>query len=161
MTLWRFRRGLKVGDRAPAFDVPDETGERHHLSDYRGRWLVVFFYPLDNSPVCLREACAFNDQWDLFRGQGAEILGCSGQGAASHQDMSDACRLRYRLLCDVDGTMRKAWGVPMGFSFGGSRISFVVDSEGIVRFVFKNLIRGRDHAALTLKFLTSTLKTAD
>jgi len=153
MPWWQYKPGLKPGDAAPGFDLLDEEGTRRRLEDYRGRWLVVFFYPLDNSPVCLKEACAFNEQWELFREKGAEILGCSGQDAASHLAMRAACRLRYRLLCDVDGTMRKAWGVPHGLGLGRSRVTYLVDPDAKVRFVYNNLLRGEDHASLTLDFL--------
>ncbi|HTB21388.1 MAG TPA: peroxiredoxin [bacterium] len=158
MTWWRFQPGLSPGDAAPGFDLLDEEGKRQRLGDYRGRWLVVFFYPRDNSPVCLKEACAFNDQWEQFRELGAEILGVSAQDAASHLAMRAACRLRYRLLCDVDSAMRSAWLIPMSLGLG-VRVTYLVDPGGAVRFVYNNLIRGEDHASLTLAFLKQAVST--
>jgi len=100
MPWWQYKPGLKTGTRA-GFDLLDEEGRA-------GAWRTtaalagVFFLSLDNSPVCLKEACAFNEQWELFAKR-RRNPGCSGQDAASHLAMRAACRLRYRLLCDVDG----------------------------------------------------------
>lgn len=146
-----FGKGLKPGSSAPEFDLLDESGARHTLADYRGRWLAVFFYPMDLTPVCVREACAFNDHWDSFKALGAEVLGCSTQDAASHRRMSAACRLRYPLLCDVDKAMRKAWNV-CGLP-GLRRATFLVDPSGTVRFVFRRQLDGEAHALRTLDFL--------
>jgi peroxiredoxin Q/BCP len=152
-TWWRQKPGLKTGDRAPDFDRPDEDGRRHNLGQYLGRWLVVFFYPKDNTPVCVKEACAFNDQWQEFRDLNADILGCSGQDAESHQRMRAACRLRYRLLCDGDRSMREAWKVPHQMRVNEGRTTYLVDPQGVIRFIFSDPVRGEDHAVLTLEFL--------
>jgi peroxiredoxin Q/BCP len=153
MSWWRAQPGLKPGDTAPDFDRLDEDGVRHVLADSRGRWLVLFFYPKDNTPVCVREACAFNEVWEQFQELGADILGCSGQDAESHKAMRAACRLRYRLLCDEDRSAREAWRVPHRLRFSEGRTTYLVDPQGIIRFVFSDLLRGEDHAALTLEFL--------
>lgn len=157
--MWPFQAGLKPGDKAPSFDLLDEDGKRHRLADHQGRWLVVFFYPRDNSPVCLREACAFNEHWDQFQELGADVLGCSDQDAASHRAMRAACRLRYRLLCDVDRGMRKAWGLPPGIGFLQARVTYVLDPGGRVRFAYNKLLRGEDHASLSLDFLKRAVQT--
>lgn len=153
MSWWRAQPGLKPGVMAPDFDRLDEEGKRHVLADSRGRWLVVFFYPKDNTPVCVREACAFNEHWEQFRELGADILGCSGQDAASHLAMRASCRLNYRLLCDEDRAMREAWGVPHHLRISEGRTTYLVDPEGKVRYVFSDPFRGEDHAVLTLEFL--------
>lgn len=157
MKWFRLRPGLKAGDKAPSFDLPDEEGRRHRLGDYSGRWLVIFFYPKDNSPICVREACAFNDELDRFRELGAEVLGCSGQDAGSHRRMRSACRLRYRLLCDTEGAMREAWQVPRAPLFGAGRTSYIVDPAGVLRFVFNGRLRGEGHVRRSLEWLQAEL----
>ncbi len=148
-----FLRSIRPGDAAPDFDVLDERGGRHSLADHRGRWLTLFFYPRDLSPVCVREACAFNDLYDDFLGLGCDVLGCSGQDAESHLRMSRACRLRYRLLCDREGTMRRAWAV-RSFPFP-RRETYLVDPAGVVRFVFRGLLWAQEHADRALAFLSA------
>jgi peroxiredoxin Q/BCP len=112
----------------------------------------VFFYPRDNTPVCVREACAFNDYFGDFRAAGADILGCSGQNAESHLRMRAACRLQYRLLCDPDRAMREAFKVPRRFGVEG-RVTYLIDPERKVRFCFDDAARGEEHAQRTLEFL--------
>lgn len=155
MSWWRSRPGLRPGDPAPPFDLPDEEGARHSLARYAGRWLVVFFYPKDNTPVCVREACAFNDRWPEFQELGADVLGCSGQNAASHLAMRAACRLRYRLLCDADRAMRDSWGVPHRLRLSEGRTTYVVDAQGVVRFVFDEILAGEEHCERALAFIRS------
>jgi peroxiredoxin Q/BCP len=131
----RLHPGLGPGAAAPAFALADEDGVLHRLEDYRGRWLLLFFYPQDGSPGCLREACRFNDALDDFRALGAEVLGCSGQGAASHRRFREACRLRYRLLTDPGRAVREAWQVPHFLRLIDGRCSYLVDPQGVLRWV--------------------------
>lgn len=144
------RINLHPGDRAPDFELLDETGIPHTLAGYAGRWLALFFYPRDMTALCVKEACAFNDRWEEFHALGAEVLGCSGQDALSHNQMRAACRLRYRLLCDGDGSVRKSWGVS---GLLRRRVTFVVDPAGRIRFVYQRLLRGEEHASQALNFL--------
>ena len=153
MALLRLRPGLKAGDPAPDFDCPDEQGRRWRLADLRGRWLVLFFYPKDNTPICLKEACRFNDDYEDFSRLGAEVLGCSGQGAESHRLFSQACRLRYRLLTDQDGSLRRAFKVPDLLGFFPGRTTYLVDPQGLIRFVHDDRVHGDSHPALALAAL--------
>jgi peroxiredoxin Q/BCP len=151
----RLRPGLKVGDAAPGFDLLDQDGRRHRLEDYRGRWLVVFFYPKDNTPGCIREACRFGDDYDQFRALGAEVLGVSGDGSESHQRFREGCRLRYQLLSDPGRVLREDWGLPHFFRRLDGRSTFVLDPAGIVRFVHNRRTRAEDHPVRALAFLQS------
>lgn len=153
MALLRLWPGLKAGDPAPDFDCPDEDGRRWRLADLKGRWLVLFFYPRDNTPVCLKEACSFNDDYEDFRALGAEVLGCSGQDAESHRQFRQACRLRYRLLTDADGALRKAFKVPDLLGLFPGRTTYLVDPQGVIRFVHDDRVDGNSHPALALKAL--------
>ena len=153
MALLRLHSGLKAGDPAPAFDCQDEDGKRHRLADYAGRWLVLFFYPKDGTPICAKEACQFNEDWDSFKALGAEVLGCSMQDAESHRSFRKACRLRYRLLTDVDGALLAAYKVPHLLGRFRGRSTFLIDPQGLIRFVHDDRVDGLSHPALALKAL--------
>jgi peroxiredoxin Q/BCP len=122
---------LKVGDRAPDFELPG-TGERtYRLSDYRGRKLVLAFYPGDFTAVCTRQFCSYRDQGDQLEGLGADVLGISPQSVDSHERFVEERRLNVPLLADEDKQVARAYGVLAGGMV--RRAIFVVDEEGIVR----------------------------
>lgn len=152
MSWLRLRPGLLPGTALPGFERLDEDGTLHRLSDYAGRWLLLFFYPQDNSPGCIREACRFNDDLELFHALGAEVLGCSGQDAASHRLFRQACRLRYRLLSDPGRVLREAWQAPHMLRLVDGRCSYLVDPQGILRWVHHGP-RPEEHPALALEAL--------
>ena len=145
--------GLKVGEVAPAFSLADQDGRSRSLDDFRGRWLVVFFYPKDNTPGCVREACRFGDEHERFKALGAEIIGISGDDTASHQRFRKSCRLRYDLLSDPERSMRKAWKVPHVLRALEGRTTYIVDPQGLIRFVFDQRLRAEEHPIRALAFL--------
>jgi peroxiredoxin Q/BCP len=153
LSILRLEPGLAPGDAAPAFDRLDSEGRQHRLFDYLGRWLVVFFYPKDNTPGCIREACRFGDDYDRFRELGAEVLGISGDDQASHVRFREGCRLRYQLLSDPDRAMREAWKVPHWLRLLDGRTTYVVDPQGIIRFVFNDRAQAEEHPVRALRFL--------
>jgi peroxiredoxin Q/BCP len=153
LSAWRFRPGLAPGDTAPSFDLEDAQGRRHSLQEHRGRWLVVFFYPKDNTPGCIREACRFGDDYDRFRAAGAEVLGVSGDDPASHARFREGCRLRYQLLSDPRRAMRDAWKVPHLFGAFNGRTTYIVDPEGKIAFVFSDRAQAEEHPVRALAFL--------
>ena len=159
MALLRISPGLKAGDPAPPFDRLDEDGARHDLARYRGRWLVLFFYPKDHSSGCMREACRFNDDFELFQELGADLLGCSGQDAESHRLFRQGCRLRYRLLSDPGRVMREAWAVPHWLDLLDGRTTFVVDPLGCIRAVFDHRLGAEGHPQEALAFLRQAVLT--
>lgn len=153
----RLRPGLKPGDHAPDFSLLDQDGRPHALGDYRGRWLVVFFYPKDNTPGCIREACRFGDDFDLFRELGADIVGISGDDPASHLRFRQSCRLRYDLLSDPGRRTREAWKVPHFLRALEGRTTYVVDPAGVIRFVFDQRLQAEEHPIRALAFLKQEL----
>jgi peroxiredoxin Q/BCP len=153
MALLRMHTGLKPGDLAPPFDCLDEDSKRHQLADYAGRWLVLFFYPKDGTPICAKEACQFNEDWDSFQSLGADVLGCSVQDAESHRQFRKACRLRYRLLTDLEGAMLRAYQVPHVLGRFRGRSTFLIGPDGRVRFVHDDRVDGLSHPALALSAL--------
>jgi peroxiredoxin Q/BCP len=102
---------LKIGDQAPEFTLPDETGKPVSLSDFRGKRVVVFFYPRDNTPGCTAQACGFRDEFSVIQDKNAVVLGVSGQGSKSHQSFKSKNSLPFPLLSDEDHAISKQYGV--------------------------------------------------
>lgn len=100
-----------VGDAAPEFELPDQTGQLHSLEDYRDQWVVLYFYPKDGTPGCTTEACEFRDNIFAFRKINAQILGVSLDDVESHQKFADHHSLPFPLLADSDGKASEAYGV--------------------------------------------------
>lgn len=122
---------LKVGDPAPDFELPGTGGKTYRLSDYRGRKLVLAFYPGDFTAVCTKQFCSYRDQRDKLDGLGAEVLGISPQSVDSHERFVEEKRLNVPLLADGDKGVARAYGVLAGPMV--RRAIFVIDEEGVVR----------------------------
>ena len=123
---------LSVGDPAPDFSLPGTGDKTYALSDYRGRKLVLAFYPGDFTAVCTKQFCSYRDQGDKLEGLGADVLGISPQSVDSHERFSEEKRLNVPLLADEDKQVAKAYGVVAGPMV--RRAIFVIDEEGVVRF---------------------------
>ncbi|OUS00890.1 peroxiredoxin [Flavobacteriales bacterium 33_180_T64] len=129
---------LKVGDSAPNFSAKDEQGNIISLTDYKGKKLVVFFYPKASTPGCTVEACNLNDNYERFQNQGYEILGVSADSAKRQSNFKNKYKFQYPLLADEDKTVIEAFGVwgPkkfMGRVYDGiHRVTFVINEEGII-----------------------------
>lgn len=126
---------LAVGVKAPDFQALDQNGQTVRLSDYRGRWVVLFFYPKDNTPICTREACGFRDAYDEFLDIGAVVLGVSSDPPESHARFAEKYRLAFPLLTD-DGSLSRLFGVRKLLGILPRRVTFVIDPEGTVAMVF-------------------------
>ena len=100
-----------VGEQAPEFELPDQTGQLHSLEDYRDQWVVLYFYPKDGTPGCTTEACEFRDNIFAFRDLNAQILGVSIDSIDSHQSFAENHSLPFPLLADVNGGTSDAYGV--------------------------------------------------
>ncbi len=122
---------LDVGDAAPDFELPGTGGKTYRLSDYRGRKLVLAFYPGDFTTVCTKQFCSYRDQGDRLDQLGAEVLGISPQSVESHERFTEEKRLNVPLLADEDKQVAKAYGVLAGPMV--RRAIFVIDEAGIVR----------------------------
>lgn len=127
---------IKVGDMAPDFELPSDSGETVKLSDYRGRRVVVFFYPKDNTPGCTTQACGFRDNYLAVEEKNAVVLGISPDGVKSHQKFKTKYNLPFVLLADEQHTVAEAYGVWAQKSMFGKkymgieRSHFVIDEEG-------------------------------
>ena len=146
---------VQVGDSAPDFTLPDQSGKPVSLGEFLGKTdIVLYFYPRDNTAVCTAEACAFRDSYELFKQAGAEVIGISSDSVESHQQFTAAHRLPFILLSDVGGVIRKRYGVPTAFGLPG-RVTYIIDRQGIVRYIFFSQFTSEKHVAQALQTLQS------
>lgn len=146
---------LKAGDNAPDFSALDQDGNTITLQNYKGKKLVVFFYPKASTPGCTAEACNLSDNYQTFQAQGYEILGVSADSAKRQQNFKNKYELPYPLLADEDKSVIEAFGVwgPkkfMGKEYDGiHRTTFVIDENGVISEVILK-VKTKDHAAQIL-----------
>ncbi len=155
-------RGVpEVGSPAPDFSLPDQHGQLHGLQRHAGRWVLLYFYPRDDTPGCTREACAFRDEYPQLRALGAEVLGISVDDARSHAKFAEKYQLPFPLLADVKGAVAGRYGVLLKFPLLKltRRYSFLIDPLGIVRRVYDNVDSSR-HAAETIADIKQFTGTA-
>ena len=149
---------LAEGRKAPDFTLESSGGGSVRLKDLRGKNVVVYFYPKDDTPGCTREACAFRDTQAALKKKGAVVLGVSGDSVASHDKFKTKYKLNFPLLSDPDKAVAKkfgAWGEKVLYgkkTVGMIRSTFVIDGEGIVRKVFPR-VRVDGHAEQVLAAL--------
>jgi peroxiredoxin Q/BCP len=147
---------LKPGDAAPDFELPDQDGNLVRLSQFRGRSaVVVYFYPKDDTSGCTIEACRFRDDYASFQAAGAEVLGISGDSAASHRKFVAKFNLPFTLLSDAGGRVRKLYGVKKTFGILPGRATYTIDREGIVRHVFSAQSQPAKHVEEALRALSA------
>ena len=125
---------VAVGDVAPEFELSDQHGQLHSLEDYRDQWVVLYFYPKDETPGCTTEACEFRDNIFAFKDLNAQILGVSLDDVESHKAFAENHGLPFPLLADVDGTASTAYGVKTrAFGFAvAKRQTFVIGPDGTI-----------------------------
>jgi peroxiredoxin Q/BCP len=122
---------VDVGDPAPEFELPGTGGQTYKLSDYRGRKVILAFYPGDFTAVCTKQFCSYRDQSERMDSLGADVLGISPQSVDSHERFTEEKRLNVPLLADEDKEVARAYGVLAGPMV--RRAIFVVDEQGVVR----------------------------
>ncbi len=142
---------LKIGDKAPNFSGLDQSGKQHSLSDYKGKKLVVFFYPKASTPGCTAEACDLRDNFERFKANNYELLGVSADSAKRQANFIEKNSLPFPLLADEDKSVIQAFGVwgPkkfMGKEYDGiHRTTFVIDENGILSDVIEK-VKTKAHA---------------
>ncbi len=138
---------VKIGDMAPDFTLKSNMGEYVTLSQFRKtRNVILFFYPMNESPVCTREACAFKDSYEAFKELDAEVIGASSQDVKSNKSFADHHNLPFLLLSDMANKVRSLYGVPTTLGFIPGRATYVIDKEGLVRQVFSSQFQPARHA---------------
>ena len=115
------------GKKAPDFTLDDATGERVSLADFKGKHVIVYFYPKDDTPGCTKEACGFRDHWKDLQKAGVVVLGISADGAAAHQKFAAKYKLPFPLLSDPDRTVMTAWGAY------GDKMMYGKKTKGVIR----------------------------
>lgn len=136
---------LKTGDTAPDFTAATDSGEQIKLSSLRGKKVVLYFYPKDETPGCIKEACDFRDNITAIRGKGAEVLGVSVDSVASHQGFRDHYKLPFPLVSDESKSIVQSYGVwrererDGKKSMGTARTTFVIDEQGKIARIFENV----------------------
>tara|TARA_B100000579_G_C22815250_1_gene847498 strand:+ start:100 stop:561 length:462 start_codon:yes stop_codon:yes gene_type:complete len=143
---------LKIGDKIPSFSLKDQNGNTKS-SDELKKSLVLFFYPKDDTPGCTIEACGFRDKYDLFKILGAEVWGISNGNSQSHLDFANKNKLQYPLLCDISNILRKKFGVPKSLGFIEGRVTYIINSKGIIIHIFEDLLNGPAHIKEAIKAL--------
>jgi peroxiredoxin Q/BCP len=135
-------RQLKVGQKAPDFSLMDDTGRKVKLSDFRGKKVVLYFYPKDDTPGCTKEACNFRDGLTEISKHGAVVLGISADAVDSHKNFKDKFHLNFPLLADTDKKTIEDYGVWKEKSLYGKkymgieRTTFIIDQQGKISHVF-------------------------
>ena len=149
---------IEEGKPAPDFELQSDTGETVRLSDFRGKPVVLYFYPKDDTPGCTTEACEFRDSYDTYRERGIEILGISPDDVASHEKFKSKYNLPFTLLADPERTVAEAYGVWGERTYAGktymgiNRSTFLIDEEGNVARAMLG-IKPAGHATAVLEQL--------
>jgi thioredoxin-dependent peroxiredoxin len=146
---------VQVGDLAPDFTLSDQSGTPVHLGGFVGKTcIVLYFYPRDNTSICTAEACAFRDNYEVFKDVGADVIGVSSDSVESHQQFAADYQLPFTLLSDTDSEIRKRYGVPTAFGLPG-RVTYVIDRQGIVRHIFFSQFASEKHVTQALQAVQS------
>lgn len=137
---------LTVGNKAPAFTLPDQNGVKHSLKDYKGQWVLIYFYPKDDTPGCTKEACALRDNFPAFGKLKAKIFGVSADSVTSHKKFAEEYKLPFTLLADTEKKMISAYDVWQEKSMYGRkymgivRSSFLIDPTGKIAKIYPKVI---------------------
>ena len=129
---------LEIGTKAPEFSLPDENGEIRNLSDYKGKKLILYFYPRDNTPGCTKQACGFADLYPQFSEKGVEIIGISKDSVASHKKFKEKYSLPFTILSDTELQTIQAYDVWKEkklygkTSMGIVRTTYLIDENGVI-----------------------------
>eukprot|EP00762_Andalucia_godoyi_P004517 ANDGO_05098.mRNA.1 Peroxiredoxin Q len=143
---------IKAGDAAPDFSLKTEAGETVTLSQFRGKPVVLFFYPKADTFGCTKEACAFRDSYQDFVDAGAVVIGISSDSVDAQNKFKSKHRLQYPLLADEGGKTRKEFGVPSSmFGMIPGRVTYLINAEGKVAYVFNSQMSFSDHVSKTLE----------
>ena len=146
---------VKIKTKASDFQLPDQNGRAHFLSGYLGQWVLLYFYPKDDTPGCTKEACGIRDSWRVFKKNKIVVLGVSADSVNSHQKFAAKYKLPFILLSDEDKEVVKrygAWGKKkfMGREYLGiKRRSFLIDPAGVVVKIYED-VKPAEHASEVL-----------
>ena len=140
---------LDLKSTAPNIESIDQNGQTIKLSNWIGdKYIVLFFYPKDFTPGCVKEACGFAREYDALCENGeVEIIGVSGDTTGSHQKFADTYGLPFSLISDKNKAIRKAFEVPIYLGLLSSRVTYIIDKQGKICFAFEGIIKGNEHVS--------------
>jgi peroxiredoxin Q/BCP len=138
---------LAVGQPAPGFTLPDQQGLAHSLSEWRGKWLVLYFYPKDDTPGCTTEACAFRDDWATLQSLGAQVVGVSVDSSDSHAKFAEKYHLPFPLLADPKGEVAYKYGAVLNLAVVkfAKRHTFLIDPQGKLAKIYRD-VKASEHS---------------
>jgi len=146
---------IKEGVKAPVFESTDQDGNPVKLSDFKGKKVVLYFYPKDDTPGCTAEACNLRDNYAQFTAKGYEIFGVSSDSEKSHKKFIEKYDLPFRLLADVDKSIHEQYGTWVEKSMygrkymGTARVTFIIDENGMIEKIIEK-VKTKDHTAQIL-----------
>ncbi|RLD75672.1 MAG: peroxiredoxin [Bacteroidetes bacterium] len=137
---------LKIGDKAPSFSLPNQDGNLVTLESLiKNGVLVLYFYPKDDTPGCTAEACKFRDDYEIFKDNGAEVVGISSDSKESHIEFIKNHNLPFQLLSDKNGKIRKKFAVPKTFGLIAGRVTYIINSNGRIIHIFNSQFNPQKH----------------
>lgn len=146
---------MAVGDRIPEFSLLDQNGVEFNIKDHLGKQaMVIYFYPKDDTPGCTKEACSFRDSYEEFTDRKVKVIGISADDVESHRNFADKYDLPFTLLADTQNEVRNLFGVKsnmLGLIPG--RVTYVVNSEGSIIYIFQSQLNATKHISEALKAL--------
>lgn len=160
LAIWGYRQyqqpsaRLSVGMKAPDFRLADAQGEMRRLTDWQGKWVILYFYPKDDTPGCTKEACHFRDDIQQIRALGGEVVGISVDTVASHAGFANKHRLPFPLLADTSGQVADAYGALLNLLVFqvAKRTTFVIDPQGTIAEIYSN-VNPDDHSQVIINDL--------
>lgn len=159
-----FSTVLKVNDLCPEFEIPSQTGKKVKSTSFRGKWLVLYFYPKDETPGCTAEACFFRDSIEKLDALNCTVVGVSADSIGSHKNFIEKHNLPFTLLSDEEQVVIKAFGVLQTKSFMGreyvgiARTTFLIDPEGVIKKVYES-VNPLTHVGTVIKDLEEILRS--
>ena len=154
---------MKIGDSAPNFTLLDQDNKSHALADYKGKWLLLYFYPKDNTSGCTQEACMLRDDFSGFKKLEVDVVGVSIDSVASHKKFADEYKLPFTLLADEEKEVVKQYGVWAEKSMYGKkymgtlRTSFLINPKGRIEKIYE-AVKPAEHSREVLKDLKNIIK---
>lgn len=162
--FWYFstnKKSLEVGQVAPDFKLPDQHGQIHTLSDFRGQWLALYFYPKDDTPGCTKQACAFRDGLQPLSDLGAVVVGISVDNTSSHADFARKFQLQFPLLADTTAETAARYHslIDLGWFKFAKRNTFLIDPQGKIarRYLSASAARNSSEVTEDLRTLQNTI----
>lgn len=132
---------LQIGQTAPEFELNDQHGNLHSLHQYKGRWVVLYFYPKNDTPGCTKEACEFRDDYKTLQAKNTQVLGVSIDDSKSHAEFANKYQLPFPLLADTDGDLARQYQalLNLGVFKLAKRHTFIIDPDGIIKMIYKKV----------------------